>query len=65
MSRVNECAHYLLININLKYKRNIIKTFYFKKKLYSKNNENVTCLRFLRKKIVSYEKLRKLTKILI
>jgi hypothetical protein len=29
---------------------------------YSKNNENVTCLRFLRKKFVTYENLRKLTK---
>jgi hypothetical protein len=26
---------------------------------YSKNNENVTCLRIIRKKIVTYENLRK------
>jgi hypothetical protein len=26
---------------------------------YSKNNENVTCLRIMRKKIVTYENLRK------
>jgi hypothetical protein len=27
--------------------------------IYSKNNENVTCLRILRKKSVTYENLRK------
>jgi hypothetical protein len=37
-------------------------TSWLKERFYSKNNENVTCLRFLRKKFVTYENLRKLTK---